>query len=65
MYSTIIPNIFLLFRHIFQLAEKRNQLWQRMLHLDQIALDKNRLFNNRGGQLLKEEKERKTLEVVS
>lgn len=51
------------YQHIFDLAEKRNQLWERMLHLDEIAMDKTRLFNNRGGQLLKEEKERKTLEI--
>nr|XP_014274688.1 protein regulator of cytokinesis 1-like isoform X2 [Halyomorpha halys] len=50
-------------QHIFELAEKRNELWERMLHLDFIAQDKTRLFNNRGGQLLKEEKERKALEV--
>ncbi|KAK9511266.1 hypothetical protein O3M35_005853 [Rhynocoris fuscipes] len=48
-------------RHIYELAEKRESLWKRMLHLDNVANDKNR-FKNRGGQLLKEEKERKILE---
>ncbi|KAL1124237.1 hypothetical protein AAG570_002007 [Ranatra chinensis] len=48
---------------IYRLAEKRQELWDRMIHLDQLAQDKNRLFNNRGGQLLKEERERKTIDV--
>ncbi|XP_073988267.1 protein regulator of cytokinesis 1-like isoform X2 [Rhodnius prolixus] len=49
-------------KHIFDLAEKRESLWRRMQQLDEVASDKNR-FKNRGGQLLKEERERKILET--
>jgi hypothetical protein len=35
-----------------------------MIHLESAAKDKSR-YNNRGGQLLKEEKERKIIETVS
>ncbi|KAK3927124.1 Protein regulator of cytokinesis 1 [Frankliniella fusca] len=48
-------------RDIFQLAEKRNELWQHMLELEARANDPNRLFNNRGGKLLREERERNVL----
>ncbi|KAK9511842.1 hypothetical protein O3M35_000425 [Rhynocoris fuscipes] len=46
---------------IFELVEKWNNLWERMTYLDELSKDKNRLYN-RGGQLLKEEKERKAVE---
>lgn len=47
-------------RDIFQLADQRAQLWEQMHELEERANDPNR-YNNRGGQLLREEKERKTL----
>lgn len=47
---------------IFELVEKWFQLWERMIHLEELSKNKNRLFDNRGGQLLKEEKERKAVE---
>ncbi|XP_055914976.1 protein regulator of cytokinesis 1-like [Eupeodes corollae] len=45
---------------IFQLFEDRRILWERMTALEQKASEPGR-YNNRGGQLLKEEKERKTI----
>ncbi|XP_034235985.1 protein regulator of cytokinesis 1-like isoform X2 [Thrips palmi] len=47
-------------RDIFQLADQRAELWEQMHELEKRANDPNR-YNNRGGQLLREEKERKTL----
>lgn len=45
---------------IFELIEERKTLWDQMKSLEKSANNPNR-FNNRGGQLLKEEKERKTI----
>lgn len=45
---------------IFKLFEDRRILWERMIALEQKASEPGR-YNNRGGQLLKEEKERKTI----
>lgn len=42
------------------LLEKHKSLWMKMLELDDKATGPNR-YNNRGGQLLKEEKERNKL----
>ncbi|KAH8368257.1 hypothetical protein KR084_009027 [Drosophila pseudotakahashii] len=47
-------------RRIFELYANRAELWSRMEALEAKANDPNR-FNNRGGQLLKEEKERKAM----
>ncbi|XP_073980983.1 protein regulator of cytokinesis 1-like isoform X2 [Rhodnius prolixus] len=47
---------------LFELVEKWSHLWERMIHLEELSKNKNRLFDNRGGQLLKEEKERKAVE---
>uniref|UniRef100_A0A1A9X4E5 Protein regulator of cytokinesis 1 n=1 Tax=Glossina brevipalpis TaxID=37001 RepID=A0A1A9X4E5_9MUSC len=49
-------------RCIFELYAERNMFWQRMQDLEAKAFEPGR-FNNRGGQLLKEEKERKTLSI--
>ncbi|XP_026271676.1 protein regulator of cytokinesis 1 isoform X2 [Frankliniella occidentalis] len=48
-------------RDIFQLADQRSELWVKMQQLEARANDPNRLFNNRGGQLLREERERNVL----
>ncbi|XP_055705777.1 protein regulator of cytokinesis 1-like [Phlebotomus papatasi] len=45
---------------IFELIEERKTLWDQMKSLEKSANNPNR-FNNRGGQLLKEERERKTI----
>jgi Ase1/PRC1/MAP65 family protein len=50
-------------REIFDLLSRRAELWDRMTQLEVAATDSNRL-NNRGGQLLKEEKERKQIQKV-
>lgn len=42
------------------LIEKHKKLWIKLLELEKIATGPNR-YNNRGGQLLKEEKERNKL----
>uniref|UniRef100_A0A1I8QED3 Protein regulator of cytokinesis 1 n=1 Tax=Stomoxys calcitrans TaxID=35570 RepID=A0A1I8QED3_STOCA len=47
-------------KHIFDLFADRNILWDRMCALEAKASEPGR-YNNRGGQLLKEEKERKTI----
>ncbi|XP_017085621.1 protein regulator of cytokinesis 1 [Drosophila eugracilis] len=47
-------------KDIFDLYESRAELWARMEALEAKANEPNR-FNNRGGQLLKEEKERKAI----
>ncbi|XP_037726519.1 protein regulator of cytokinesis 1 [Drosophila subpulchrella] len=47
-------------KDIFDLYESRAELWARMEALEAKASEPNR-FNNRGGQLLKEEKERKAI----
>ncbi|XP_004525057.1 protein regulator of cytokinesis 1-like [Ceratitis capitata] len=47
-------------RQIFELYDNRRLLWDRMIALELKASDPGR-YNNRGGQLLKEEKERKTI----
>ncbi|XP_054276904.1 protein regulator of cytokinesis 1-like isoform X1 [Macrosteles quadrilineatus] len=49
-------------KRIFELAEEHRELWDLLLHLEEQANNKDRLFNNRGGCLLKEEKERKLLQ---
>lgn len=49
-------------KRIFQLSKKYDDLWSRLLHLEELASNKDRLFNNRGGCLLKEEKERKLIQ---
>ena len=50
-------------RKIFDLLEEREALWVKMKELDQRANDPDR-FHNRGGQLLVEEKDRKTTNKV-
>lgn len=50
-------------REIFDLLSRRAELWDRMGQLEVAATDSNRL-NNRGGQLLKEEKERRQIQKV-
>lgn len=47
-------------KQIFELFADRNILWERMCALEAKASEPGR-YNNRGGQLLKEEKERKTI----
>ncbi|XP_054729784.1 protein regulator of cytokinesis 1-like [Anastrepha obliqua] len=47
-------------RQIFELYDNRKLLWDRMVALEAKASDPGR-YNNRGGQLLKEERERKTI----
>ncbi|XP_053608737.1 protein regulator of cytokinesis 1-like [Plodia interpunctella] len=47
-------------KNIFELMTTRKNLWLKMCELDARASDPGR-YNNRGGQLLKEEKERKAI----
>ncbi|XP_053995201.1 protein regulator of cytokinesis 1-like [Hylaeus anthracinus] len=49
------------YKHIFSLLEQRDNLWTKMKELLQRANDPDR-FYNRGGQLLREEKERKRIQ---
>ncbi|XP_059061981.1 protein regulator of cytokinesis 1-like [Achroia grisella] len=47
-------------KHIFELVMTRKNLWLKMTELEARASEPGR-YHNRGGQLLKEEKERKTI----
>ncbi|CAK9300286.1 unnamed protein product [Gordionus sp. m RMFG-2023] len=49
-------------RNIRELIQERNDLWDRMIHMEHQAKDINR-FKNRGGNLLQEEKERKRVAI--
>lgn len=50
------------FRNIFELFQERNEWFEKKKALDAKQNDRNR-YNNRGGQLLKEEKERKLMDM--
>lgn len=45
---------------MFELLNKRQKLWEKLTELEQRGQDTNR-YNNRGGKLLQEEKERKKI----
>ncbi|XP_049768124.1 protein regulator of cytokinesis 1-like [Schistocerca cancellata] len=47
---------------VFQLVEKRRELWAAMVDLEDVACDKERLFDNRGGRLLAEERQRRAVQ---
>ncbi|XP_035788517.1 protein regulator of cytokinesis 1-like [Anopheles albimanus] len=46
--------------HIFKLIAERQEMWDRMLALESKSSDPSR-YNNRGGKLLEEEKERRRI----
>ena len=47
---------------IFETFEKRCKMWQEKNEMDMRQADPNR-YNNRGGKLLEEEKQRKRIEI--
>ncbi|XP_059475993.1 protein regulator of cytokinesis 1-like [Neocloeon triangulifer] len=47
-------------KEVFDLLRRRSKLWERMQQLEMAATDSNRLIN-RGGQLLKDEKEQQKI----
>ncbi|XP_058464027.1 protein regulator of cytokinesis 1-like [Malaya genurostris] len=47
---------------IFQLVEQRREMWEKMIELEEKSNDPSR-YNNRGGKLLEEEKERKRISI--
>ncbi|XP_050442181.1 protein regulator of cytokinesis 1-like isoform X2 [Adelges cooleyi] len=49
-------------KEIYYLIEERDKLWTKMVMMQEQANDPARLWQNRGGQLLKEEKERKLIQ---
>lgn len=49
-------------RNIFEKFAERNEWWEKMIALEAKQNEPNR-YNNRGGQLLREEKERKQLNL--
>lgn len=51
---------FVNFRQLFTLLVRREQYWSKMIELEESAAAPNR-FKNRGGTLLREEKERNSL----
>lgn len=53
-----------IFRSIYHLIKDRENLWNKMIMMQEQANDPARLWQNRGGQLLKEEKERKVIQKV-
>ncbi|XP_042232733.1 protein regulator of cytokinesis 1-like isoform X2 [Homarus americanus] len=50
-------------KHIFSKIKHRNELWNKLVELEEKASDPNRLFGNRGCSLLQEEKERKRVKI--
>ncbi|CAK1543043.1 unnamed protein product [Leptosia nina] len=60
MYLDKITNFYNDHKEIYELIVTRKTLWQKMVELESRASEPGR-FNNRGGQLLKEEKERKAI----
>ena len=56
----LISILFLIFRLIFDKYHEHQNLWQRLVALESKENDPGR-FKNRGGQLLREEKERKLM----
>ncbi|XP_075220871.1 protein regulator of cytokinesis 1-like [Lycorma delicatula] len=60
MEACKMRDFYLKYEKIFHNIETRKQLWDRMVALEELAKDCDR-FNNRGGSLLKEEKERKKI----
>ncbi|KAJ2951783.1 hypothetical protein O0L34_g13948 [Tuta absoluta] len=60
MYLDKISNLYNQHKHIFELILTRKNLWLKMTELEARATDPAR-YHNRGGQLLKEEKERKAI----
>jgi len=57
--------IIIFFSSIYHLFEEREHLWNKMIMMQEQANDPARLWQNRGGQLLKEEKERKIIQKVT
>lgn len=55
----------LFFSIIYKLIESRKTMWNRLEQLEDMQKDPSRLFSNRGGMLLMEEKERKKIQKVS
>jgi len=53
-----------MFSAIYHLIEDREHLWKKMIVMKEQTTDPARLWQNRGGQLLKEEKERKVIQKV-
>ncbi|XP_063234497.1 protein regulator of cytokinesis 1-like [Bacillus rossius redtenbacheri] len=47
---------------IFKLVHQRQKLWDMMIDIENKAYDPSRLFDNRGGQLLQEEKEKRMVQ---
>lgn len=47
------------------MIEDRQHLWNKMIMIKEQSTDPGRLWQNRGGQLLKEEKERKVIQKVN
>ena len=54
-----LSNLYNLNPEIYNLIDRRQELWQNMTDMEDKANDTNRLFGNRDGSLLQEEKERK------
>uniref|UniRef100_A0A1B6EG14 Protein regulator of cytokinesis 1 n=1 Tax=Clastoptera arizonana TaxID=38151 RepID=A0A1B6EG14_9HEMI len=50
------------YNETFKLVKIRKDVWTKLEQLERQAKDPERLFKNRGGQLLQEERERKSLE---
>ncbi|XP_034832792.1 protein regulator of cytokinesis 1-like [Maniola hyperantus] len=60
LYLMKISKLYEETKHIFELVGTRKELWLKMTELEARASEKGR-YQNRGGQLLQEEKERKTI----
>lgn len=63
-FSFAIKYNYFIFSIIYYLIEEWNHFWKKMIMIQELANDPGRFWQNRGGQLLKEEKERKVIQKV-
>lgn len=62
----IFLNLMLIFcyRSLYLLIEKQQDTWKRVVNMDKQLYNPERLFQNRGAQLLQEERERRAAQKV-
>lgn len=59
-YNSYLILFLYYYRNIFEMVMTRKNLWLKMTELEARATEPGR-YHNRGGQLLREEKERKAI----
>jgi hypothetical protein len=63
----ILWNLYFFFcnRSLYLLIKKHQDTWERVVNMDQQLYNPERLFHNRGAQLLQEERDRRAAQKVS